>query len=137
MRLGAEPLRCVIVDDNADFLDVASRLLERGGVAIVGVASTTAEALSRTEELRPDVTLVDVHLGAESGFELARQLHSDHGRANPAVILTSASPEQEFSAMLAASPALGFVRKGALSAGEIRRLVDTRVDGGSAQVNGE
>ena len=37
--------------------------------------ATTAEALRCTEELRPDVTLVDVHLGAESGFELARQLH--------------------------------------------------------------
>lgn len=116
-------MRCLIVDDNRYFRDTASRMLERGGVAIIGLASTSAEALRCAEELRPDVTLVDVHLGEESGFDLANQLHRDSAPANPAVILTSAYPEQEFADRIAASPALGFVRKSALSAGVIRDLV--------------
>ncbi|MCW2631995.1 MAG: hypothetical protein JWR88_957, partial [Pseudonocardia sp.] len=33
---------------------------------------TSAEALQRAVEQRPDVTLVDIDLGAESGFDLAR-----------------------------------------------------------------
>jgi CheY-like chemotaxis protein len=125
-------LRCLIVDDNKYFLDSASRMLERGGVAIVGVASTSAEALKRADELRPDVTLVDVHLGEESGFDLAIKLHRDSAPTNPAVVLTSAYPEQEFAERIAASPALGFVRKSALSAGVIRDLIATRGGDGSA-----
>ncbi len=64
-------LRCVIVDDSARFLEAARALLEREGVDVVGVASTIAEALRLVDEVRPDVTLVDIDLGAESGFDLA------------------------------------------------------------------
>ena len=119
----AEQLRCLIVDDSKYFRDAAARLLEHQGVAIVGVASTAAEALRCAGELRPDVTLVDVHLGRESGFELAEQLHRDGADANSAVILISSRPEEEFSYSIAASPALGFVPKSALSAEVIRHLV--------------
>ena len=68
-------LRCLIVDDSPRFLDAARGLLERQGVTIVGVASNSAEALQRAVELRPDVTLLDIDLGGESGLELARRLH--------------------------------------------------------------
>ena len=67
-------LRCLIVDDNASFLDAATNLLEREGLDVVGVASTSDEALRQAEELRPDVVLVDIMLGTESGFDLARRL---------------------------------------------------------------
>jgi DNA-binding NarL/FixJ family response regulator len=68
-------MRCLIVDDSPRFVDAARGLLERQGITVVGVASTSAEALRRTGELRPDVTLVDIDLGGESGLELARLLH--------------------------------------------------------------
>ena len=68
-------VRCLIVDDSADFVGAARGLLERQGMTIVGVASNSAQALRRHEELRPDVTLVDIDLGGESGFELAEQIH--------------------------------------------------------------
>ena len=41
---------------------------------VIGVASTGAEAVRRAEELKPDVTLVDIDLGEESGFDVARAL---------------------------------------------------------------
>ena len=75
-----EPMRCLIVDDSLRFLDADRGLLERQGMTVVGVASTSADALRRTVELRPDVTLVDIDLGGESGLELARRLH---GQAEP------------------------------------------------------
>jgi CheY-like chemotaxis protein len=81
MRTGTSPcdaglmLRCLIIDDSPRFLDAARGLLERQGVTVVGVASTSAEALQRVEELRPDVTLLDIDLGGESGLDLARRLH--------------------------------------------------------------
>lgn len=116
-------MRCVLVDDNDQFLDVARRLLERDGLAVVGTASTTAEALQEVRELRPDVTVVDVHLGSESGFDLAEQLREEADGVKSAVILTSATPEQEFIERVQSSPALGFVRKSALSGPAIHRLL--------------
>ena len=46
-------LRCLIVDDSAPFLAAARKLLEREGISVVGVASTSAEALKPAQELRP------------------------------------------------------------------------------------
>ena len=39
------------------------------------MASSGAEAPQRAEQLRPDVALVDIDLGGESGLEVARRLH--------------------------------------------------------------
>ena len=71
------PLRCLLVDDNDAFLETARTLLERQGVQVAGVASNIAGALRQARALRPDVVLVDIGLGEESGFELARLLAAD------------------------------------------------------------
>jgi DNA-binding NarL/FixJ family response regulator len=113
-------LRCLIVDDNRRFLDAARGLLEREGLAVVGVASTSAEALHQVEELRPDVTLVDIDLGGESGFELVRRL-ADLSPLR--MILVSTHAEQDYADLIAASPAIGFVPKSGLSAAAIRALL--------------
>src|SRR4029453_19253765 len=80
-------LRCLIVDDSPRFLDAARGLLEGQGVTVVGQASSSAEALRRAAELRPDVTLLDIDLGGESGLELARRLQDQAGPAPAPVIL--------------------------------------------------
>jgi DNA-binding NarL/FixJ family response regulator len=116
-------LRCVIVDDNASFLEAARVLLEREGLEVVAVASTGAEARRRAQELRPDVVLVDIVLGKESGFDLARHLVADDG-AGPAVILISTHAEADFADLIAESPAAGFVPKSELSADAVRRVLD-------------
>lgn len=106
-------VRCLIVDDNAEFLAAARDLLERQGVSVVGVATTGEEALRCVAELRPELALVDVDLGEESGFELAQRLAAGEDRR---VVLISAYPESEFADLIAASPAVGFVAKSDLSA---------------------
>jgi CheY-like chemotaxis protein len=106
-------LRCLIVDDNPQFQAAAYDLLEREGVSVVGVASTTAEALERVAALQPDVTLVDVDLGEDSGFELARRLAARSG-ARP-VVLISTHAEEDLIELIAGSPAVGFLTKGELS----------------------
>jgi two-component system, NarL family, nitrate/nitrite response regulator NarL len=67
-------LRCLIVDDSADFREAARALLERQGVNVVTVASTGEGALARAGELRPDVTLIDLDLNGESGFTVRGSL---------------------------------------------------------------
>ena len=119
-----KPLRCFIVDDNPDFIAAAANLLERDGVTVVGATTSSAEALSCVERLRPDITLIDVDLGPESGFDLAEQLHQRAiPEARSALILISAHDEQDFADMIAASPAIGFVSKLTLSADAIRELL--------------
>ena len=122
-------MRCVIVDDSADFVEAARSLLELQGMTIVGVASTGADAVRRYEELRPDVTLVDIHLGCESGFAVAEQLHQAPLAPSSPVILISTHDEADFADMIAASPAHGFVHKSALTAHAICALVDSSARG--------
>jgi CheY-like chemotaxis protein len=119
----APMLRCLIVDDSRRFLEAARGLLERQGVAVVGVASNSAEALQRAVDLRPDVTLLDIDLGGESGLELARRLHGQAGQASAPVILISTHAEQDYAELIAASPAIGFLPKTTLSADAIRDLL--------------
>jgi DNA-binding NarL/FixJ family response regulator len=121
MESRVQLLRCVIVDDSAAFLDAAAKFVGREGITVVGVASTSAEALDRIAALRPDVTVVDVDLGCENGFELAEQLST--GAVSSPVIMTSTHSEDEFEGILAVSPALGFVPKAALSPDAIRQLL--------------
>ena len=113
-------LRCLIVDDNGGFRDAARSLLEREAIEVVGVASNAAEARSRVAELRPDVVLVDIALGTESGFELARALARED---RTKVILISTHSEVDFADLIAASPAVGFIAKSQLSARAVRDLV--------------
>jgi CheY-like chemotaxis protein len=121
------PLRCFIVDDSPDFIVAATNLLERDGITVVGVTTSGAEAIRYVDRLRPDVTLIDVDLGGESGFEIAEQLHQrTSAAAQSALILTSAHAGEDFADMLAASPAVGFVAKMALSAVAIRELLAER-----------
>jgi CheY-like chemotaxis protein len=110
-----ERLRCLIVDDNPDFLDAAARLLERQGISVVGVAQSSSAGLRCVEALRPDVTLVDIDLGAESGFDLAEQLHRNTSGPTPPVILISTHAEQDFAELIANSPVAGFLPKSGLS----------------------
>jgi DNA-binding NarL/FixJ family response regulator len=115
----AKPIRVVIVDDNPEFLDSARRLLEHQGASVVGVASTNADGLRSVQELRPDVTLVDVNIGEESGFDLAEALHEIDGAATASVILISTHAEPDLTDMIETSPAIGFLAKSALSASAI------------------
>jgi DNA-binding NarL/FixJ family response regulator len=115
--------RVLIVDDNALFREAAAALLEREGMDVVGTATGSADAFRLAKELWPDVMLVDVDLGLEDGFEVARML-SDDPSVSSGVILVSTHSEEELGDLIAASPALGFIHKTRLSAQAIGELLD-------------
>jgi DNA-binding NarL/FixJ family response regulator len=112
-------VRCLLVDDNRTFLETARSILDRQGVTVAGIASCTAEALRQASVLRPDVAIVDIGLGGESGFDLARDL----ANGGIAVILTSACAAADYADLIAENPAAGFLPKAELSATEIRRIL--------------
>jgi DNA-binding NarL/FixJ family response regulator len=109
----------LIVDDNASFLEASRTLLERQGVAVIGTATSAAEGLQRAAELNPDVILIDIDLGKESGFDLAQQLADHH----PHIILISTHREEDFADLIAESPARGFLAKSDLSKQAIHHII--------------
>lgn len=119
----------MIVDDSAGFLAAARRLLEQQGLTVSGVASTGDEALLRLQELAPDVVLVDLDLGGESGLAVAARLHDRPELRSTAIILISTHAEDDYHELIADSPAIGFVPKQGLSAPAIRRLLDDTASG--------
>ena len=98
-------------------------------MTVVGVASSIAEALRQARALRPDLILVDIGLGDESGFDLARLLARDGqggqgdqwGGAD--VILISTGAEADYRDMIDDSPAAGFLAKSELSVRGISRIL--------------
>jgi CheY-like chemotaxis protein len=102
-------VRCLIVDDSPNFVGAARSHLDSEEVTIVGEASTGADALRLADELRPDVILLDVNLGDESGFQIVEQLHWDVRARRIPVIMISTYAEQDIAEIIAASPAVGYV----------------------------
>jgi CheY-like chemotaxis protein len=113
-KLNSVSLRCLIVDDNVEFAHAAARRLESEGVTIVGRATSMSEAIAVAEAVRPDVALVDVQLGDESGVEVARILL--HRLPGVRVILISAHSKEELTELLDEGPPVCFLDKSAVSA---------------------
>ena len=115
-------LRALIVDDNERFLDVARSSLSRE-FEVVGTAMSSAEALQQTEEHRPNVVLVDIGLGEESGFDLAGQLAKRFPDLGLRIVMISTRSEEDYVELIDASPAVGFLAKSFLSGAAVRALV--------------
>ena len=116
--------RCLIVDDSPVYLTEARNLLQRQGMSVVGVASNSGDAIAIATSDRPDVALVDVDLGAESGLDVARALAKSDEPVP--VILISAYAEEDLRELLDGSPALGFLPKSVLSREAIDDLLADR-----------
>ena len=119
-------LRFLIVDDSERFLEAARSSLSRDGIEVVGTATSISEALVQTEALSPDVVLVDVSLGDESGFDLTRRLVDRFPELRSRVVLISTRSEDDFADLVEDSPAAGFVSKSDLSARAINELLPSQ-----------
>ena len=107
----------MLVDDDAGFRDAARELFTRRGYAVLGEAACAAAARAMVERCAPDLGVVDVRLGDDSGFELASALR----RANPglAVVLTSADQDLGDPDRVSASGARGFIAKSQLATADL------------------
>ena len=116
--------RVVIIDDQPSFRRAARELLDLRGYTVVGEADCGAAALQLATCLAPDGVLLDVRLGEESGFDVARELT----RVRPAiaVLLVSADEELEGLPCIGACGARGFVAKRRLVEADLGALWDAR-----------
>jgi DNA-binding NarL/FixJ family response regulator len=66
-------MRILVVDDHALIRAGLSDALTKNGFEIIGEASSVAQALAMLNQYKPEITLVDINLGASSGIDLIEQ----------------------------------------------------------------
>lgn len=82
-------IRILIVEDNEINRDMLGRRLERRGFDVI-CAVDGATAIAMTETEAPDLILMDIGLGEESGLDVTRQIRAqDFGKAIPIIALTA------------------------------------------------
>ncbi|MGW6196935.1 response regulator [Kribbella sp. NPDC055110] len=127
-------LRCFLVDDSPHFLAAARALLEREGFVVVGVASTADEAVRRVQQTEPDAVpdavLIDVELGVDSGFDVARRLVQETSLDRSRLIMISTHGEDDLRELISAAPVAAFLSKSRLSADAVRQILG---DGSAAR----
>jgi CheY-like chemotaxis protein len=120
-------MHLLLVDDSLHFLDAARSLLEGDGF-LVGVVSTTEEALRRVRDTKPDVVLVDVYLGTESGIEVARRMRRETDLDPSRVILISTYAEEDLADLINGAPVAAFLTKSRVSGRAIREILGDLAD---------
>ena len=134
-------IRVLVVDDHPLFRDGLTGLLETvDDVEVVGSAANGAEAVQRSEELTPDVVLMDLNMPGLPGLEAIRRLVR-LPRAPRVLVLTMVDDDDSVTAAMRVG-ANGYLLKGAtqeevlaalrtvatggavLGAGAARRLLD-------------
>ena len=84
-------LRVLVVDDEADTLDMIRAVLEHCKMEVI-TAGSASEALAAIIQLRPDVLLSDLGMPEEDGYALiakVRALPAEGGGQIPAAALTA------------------------------------------------
>ena len=66
-------MRILVVDDHELIRAGLSDALTKNGFEIIGEASSVAQALAMLNQYKPEITLVDMNLGASSGIDLIEQ----------------------------------------------------------------
>ena len=84
-----DPVRILVVDDDADVRIGTARLLEKAGYIVDQVADGEA-ALQAIRQQRPDLVLLDRDLAGMDGLEVCRRIKQDPAYAEIAVIMVSA-----------------------------------------------
>jgi DNA-binding NarL/FixJ family response regulator len=103
-------VRVFLVDDHELVrLGVRAALEAEDDLTVVGEASTADEALARIPPARPDVAVVDLHLGQGDGIEVCRELRDRHPEIR-CLVLTAYSDERDVLAAVMAGAA-GYVLK--------------------------
>jgi DNA-binding NarL/FixJ family response regulator len=124
---GASPIRVVICDDHQILAQGIASLLEAsGGIDVVGLVGTVADALARSVETRPDVVLMDYELPDGDGVTAAAAIKAEVPDAK-VVILTSFSDDAVLVRALEAGCS-GFLTKHK-SAREVERAVRLAAEG--------
>jgi DNA-binding NarL/FixJ family response regulator len=104
-------IRVLVVDDHPIVRFGISAIIDsQPEMEVAGQAADGREAIRLFEELRPDVTLMDLRLPDMGGVQVIRILHQQHPAAKFMVLTTYEGDEDIFQALEAG--AVGYLIKG-------------------------
>ncbi len=87
----SDKIRVLLVDDDPDFIEANSIILEASGFEVL-TASSGAEGLKKVEEEKPDLVVLDVMMeNTDEGFSVARKIRKKLHSEVPIIMLTSVS----------------------------------------------
>ncbi|MGH2735789.1 MAG: response regulator [Actinomycetota bacterium] len=118
-----DPHRVLIAEDHPMFRDGLRALLTSlPDVELVGEAEDGIQAVSMTEELQPDVVVMDLHMPGLNGIEATRRIARAHPHVGVLVLTMLEDDDSVFAAMRAG--ARGYMLKGATQQ-DILRAVES------------
>ncbi len=103
-------MRILLVDDHPTVRFGLRHLLVSAGFEVVGEAEDAAGALRLVGELRPDLVLLDLRLGEDSGIEVCREIKALYEAPRVLVFSAHSSVEDVAGATLAGAD--GYLHKG-------------------------
>jgi DNA-binding NarL/FixJ family response regulator len=110
--MSGAPLRIVVVDDHPVFrMGLTALLASLDGLEVAGEADSIATAIAAVESLEPDVVIMDLHLGDESGVEATREVIARRPGVGVLVVTMVEEEDTVFAAIRAG--ARGYLLKGA------------------------
>lgn len=97
-KVASKPARStrmvMVVDDSVTVRKVTSRLLERHGYEVV-LAKDGLDAITKLEDVRPDIMLLDIEMPRMDGFEVASLVrHNPNLLGLPIIMITSRTGEK-------------------------------------------
>lgn len=118
--------RLYLVDDHQLMREGLRALLEAKGHKVVGESADPTEALADLLRLRPEVLLLDLHLGGRSGFELLAELQRRRLPTRCVVLTMSAQPRNVAEALRLGASA--YVLKGSAGS-DLMSAIEAAVQG--------
>jgi len=103
----AEQRAVLVIDDNADTLQLFKRYLSGSSYLFVGI-SDPRQVLPLAQELKPQIIVLDVMLPGTDGWELLGQLRAHPEIGDPPVIVCTILPQERLAMTLGAA---AFLRK--------------------------
>jgi len=104
------PIRILLVDDNLYFLEAARDLLNLNqAIEVVATATEGQDALTQVPTLKPDIILLDLNLGNQSGLALIP--HFKKAKPQTKIIVLTIMEEEPYRAAALQAGAHAFVCK--------------------------
>ena len=98
--LDANTVRILLVDDHAVVRAGLRMLIEsRPGLAVVGEAATTSDAVATAGREQPDLILLDLDLGGDNGLDILPELSATAKQARVLLLTGVRDPEEHLRAI--------------------------------------
>jgi len=117
----AVPVRVLLVDDDADFLDSLRPLIEhQPALTVAGLAENGLDAIELADQLEPDAVVIDLHMPIVDGVTAVARLRKDH--PNLCLIALTGDPAPELHEAVTEAGADAVLMKGDLVDSLVHRL---------------